>query len=116
MPTTIQTSVIKKAIKPDEAPYQINSALDWQRHETYPHGHNIYEVDWGALHDSSFFLFMVDIDNDAKSKDFLMQELRGELPERTSSSTLRSLNRVEEKLVHPLDHQKGPRRLDHQLD
>ena len=96
--------------------HPINSVVDWQRHETYPTGHNISEVDWGALHDSSFFLFLVNIDYDAKPKDFFTQELWGGLPERTSSTTLRSLNHVEGKLVHHLELQKGPSHLDHQLD
>ena len=52
----------------------MNSVADWQRHETYPTGHNISEVDWGALHDSSFFFFLVSIDYDAKPKDFFTQE------------------------------------------
>ena len=30
--------------------HPINSVVDWQSHETYPTGHNISEVDWGALH------------------------------------------------------------------
>ena len=75
----------------------INSVVDWQGHETYPTGHNISEVDWGALHDSSFFLFLVNIDYDAKPIDFLTQELWGGLPERTSSTTLRSLNHIKWK-------------------
>ena len=50
--------------------HPINSVVDWQRHETYPTGHNISDVDWGALHDSSFFLFLINIDYDAKPKDF----------------------------------------------
>ena len=75
--------------------HPINSVVDWQRHETYPTGHNISEVDWGALHDSSLFLFLVNIDYDAKSKDFFTQELCGGLSERASSTTLRSLNHVE---------------------
>ena len=54
--------------------HPINSVVDWQRHETYPTGHNISEVDWGALHDSSFFLFLVNIDYDAKPIDFFSQE------------------------------------------
>ena len=94
----------------------INFVVDWRSHETYPTGHIISEVDWGALHDSSFFHFLVDIDYDAKPKDFFTQELWGGPPERTSSTTLRSLNLVEGKLVHPLELQKGPIRLDHQLD
>ena len=96
--------------------HPINSVVDWQRHETYPTGHNISEVDWGALHDSSFFLFLVNIDYDAKPKDFFTQELWGGLSERTFSTTLRSLNHVEGKLVHHLELQKDPIRLDLQLD
>ena len=96
--------------------HQINSVVDWQSHEAYPTGHNISEVDWGALHDTSFFLFLVNIDYDAKPKDFFTQELLGGLPERTSPTTLRSLSHVEGKLVHHLELQKGPSRLDHQLD
>ena len=96
--------------------HPINSVVDWQRHETYPTGHNISEVDCGALHDSSFFLFLVNIDYYAKPKDFYTQELWGGLSERTSSTTHRSLNHVEGKLVHLLELQKGPIRLDHQLD
>ena len=72
-------------------------------------------MDWGALHDSSFSLFLVNTDYDAKPKDFLTQEVWGGLPERTSSTTLRSLNHVEGKLVHHLELQKDPSRLDHQL-
>ena len=49
-------------------------------------------------------------------KIFFTKELWGELPERTSSTTLRSLNHGEQKLVHHLELQKGPSRLDHQLD
>ena len=93
--------------------HQINSVVDWQRHETYPTGHNISEKDWRALHDSSFFLFLVNIDYDVKPKDFFTKELWGGLPERTSSTTLRSLNHVEGKLIHHLELQKGPSRLDH---
>ena len=95
--------------------HPVNSVVDWHRHETYPTGHNISEVDWGDLHDSSIFLFLVNIDYDAKPKDFFTQELWGGPPERTSSTTLRSLNIVEGKLVHYLELQKGPSRLDHQL-
>ena len=87
--------------------HPINSVVDWQSHETYPAGHNISEVDWGALHDSSFVLFLVNIDYDAKPKDFLTQELWGGLPERTSSTTLRSLNHIKGKWVHHLELQKG---------
>ena len=73
-------------------------------------------VDWGALHDSRFFLFPINIDYDAKPKDFFTQELWGGLSERTTSTTLRSLNHVEGKLVHHLELQKGPCGMDHQLD
>ena len=79
-------------------------------------GHNISEVDWGALHDSSFFLFLVNIDSDAKPKDFYTQDLLGGLSEMTPSPTLRSLNHIEGKLVHHLELQKDPCRLDHQWD
>ena len=54
--------------------HPINSVVDWGRHETYQTGHNFSEVDWGALHDSSFFLFLVNIDYDAKPIDFFSQE------------------------------------------
>ena len=74
--------------------HPINSVVDWQRHETYPTGYNISEVDWGALHDSSLFLFLVNFDYDAKPKDFLTHQLFGGLPERTSSTTLRSSNHI----------------------
>ena len=73
------------------------------------------EVYWGALHDSSFFLFQVNIDYDAKPKDFFTQESWGGLPERTSSTTLIGLTDEEGKLVHHLEPQKDPSRLDHQL-
>ena len=96
--------------------HPINSVVDWQRHETYPTRHNISEVDWGALHDTSFFLFLVNIDYDARPQDFFTQEIWGGLPDRTSSTTLRSLNHVEGKLLHHLALQKDPSRLDHQLD
>ena len=78
-------------------------------------GFSLSEVDWGA-HDSSFFLFLVNIDYDAKLKDFFTEELRGELSQRTSSTPLIGLNHVEGKLVHHLAFQKSPNRLDNQLD
>ena len=96
--------------------HPIDSVVDWQRHETYPTGHNISEVDWGALHHSSFFLFVVNIEYDAKPQDFFTQGIWGILPDSISSTTFRSLNNVETKLVHHLELQKGPRRLDHQWD
>ena len=67
------------------------------------------EVDWGA-HDSSFILFLVNIDYDSKPKYFFTQELWGRLPQRTSSTPLIGLNNVEGKLIHHLAL------LDHQLD
>ena len=73
-------------------------------------------MDWGALHESSFFHFVVNIDYDAKPNDFFTQELWGGLPARTSSTTHRSLNHEEARLVHHLELQKDPSRLDHQLD
>ena len=56
--------------------HPINSVVHWQRHGTYPTGHNISEVDWGALYDSSLFLFVVNIDNDAQ---------KGQLPPLTEA-------------------------------
>ena len=73
------------------------------------------EVDWGA-HDSNVFLCLVNFDYDIKSQDFFTQGIWGGLAVRTSSTTLRSLNHVDGKLAHPLDLQKDPSRLDHQLD
>ena len=54
--------------------HPINSVVDWQSQGTYPAGHSISEVDWEALHDSGFFLFLVNIDYDAKPKDFYAEE------------------------------------------
>ena len=96
--------------------HPINFVVDWQSHETHPTGHNISEVDWGTLHDSSFFLFLVNIDYDAKPNDSFTQELWGRLTERTTSSTLRTLNHIKGKWIHHLELQKGPSRLEHQLD
>ena len=79
------------------------------------HASLLSEVDWGAHH-SSVFLFLVNIDYDAKSQDFLTQGIWGGLAVRTSSTTLRSLNHVKEKLAHYLNLQKDPSHLDHQLD
>ena len=85
--------------------------VDWGRNLKLNYtstGHNISEVDWGALHDSSFFLFLVNIDYDAKPQDFFTQGIWGVLPDRTSTTILRSMNHVEGKLVHHLEIQKGP--------
>ena len=81
----------------------INSMVDWGAHETYNiseidwggHGSRsnhmteflLSEVDWGA-HDSSFFLFLVIIDCDAKSMEFFTQGLQGELQQTMSSTAL----------------------------
>ena len=95
------------------------SEVDWGDHDPSTNNMNkilLSEVDWGALHDSSFFLFLVNIDYDAKPKDFFTREIWGGLPERTTSTTLRSLNHVEGKLVYHLELQKDPYRLDHQWD
>ena len=95
------------------------SEVDWGDHDPSTNNMNkilLSEVDWGAHHDSSFFLFLVNIDYDAKPNDSFTQELWGGLTERTTSSTLRSLNHVEGKWVHHLELQKGPSRLEHQLD
>ena len=92
------------------------SEVDWGDHDPSTNNMNeilLSEMDWGVLHDSSFFLFLVNIDYDAKPKDFFTQELWGGLPERASSTTLRSLNHVEGKLVHNLELQRGRSCLDH---
>ena len=68
------------------------SEVDWGAHETHQNGHSITRVDWGGYdpslnpmdgcmlsevdwgaHDSSFFLYLVQIDHDAKPKDFFTQ-------------------------------------------
>ena len=63
----------------------------WKGHETHNPNHMneslLSEVDWGA-HDSSVFLFLVNIDYDAKPNESPIQELWGELQHRTSSITL----------------------------
>ena len=73
------------------------------------------EVDWGA-HNSSYFLYLVHIDPDAKPMDFFSKEMCGGLPQRTSFTSLIGLNHVEANLVHHLALQKGPNRMDHQWD
>ena len=76
----------------------VYSMVDWATHETHPNGHNISEVNWGGCgsssnhmtevllsegdwgaHNSSFFLFLVNIDYDAKPMKFFTQGLWGEL-------------------------------------
>ena len=85
----------------------INSMVDWGAHETHSNGHNISEIDWGGhgsssnqmtefllsevdwgAPDSSFFLFLVNFDYDAKPMEFFTQELWGELQQTMSSTTL----------------------------
>ena len=85
----------------------INSMVDWRSHETHQNGHNISEIDWGGhgsrsnhmtefllsevdwgAHDTSFFLFLVNIDCDAKPMESFTQELRGELQQTMSSTPL----------------------------
>ena len=80
---------------------------NWQGHETHPTGHNTSEVDWGGhdpnpnhmnefllsevdwgAHYSSVFLFLVNIDYDAKPNESSIQGLWGELQHRTSSIPL----------------------------
>ena len=80
---------------------------DWGAHETHQNGHSITKVDWGGhdpslypmhgcmlsevdwrAHGSSFFLYLVHIDQDAKPKDFITQGLWGGLPQRTSTTLL----------------------------
>ena len=81
--------------------------VDWGAHKTHQNGHSITKVDQGGhdpslypmdgcmlsgvdwqAHDSSFFLYLVHIDNDAKPKDFFTQGLQGGLPQRISSTPL----------------------------
>ena len=81
--------------------------VDWGAHETRPNGYNISEIDWGghgsssnhmtefllsevdwAAHDSSFFLFLVNFDYEAKPMKSFTQKLWGELPQTMSSTAL----------------------------
>ena len=87
--------------------HRVNSMVDWGTHETHPNGHNISEVVWGGhgsssnhmtefllsevdsgAHDSWFFLFLVNIDYDAKPREFITQGLWGELLQKMSSTSL----------------------------
>ena len=97
--------------------HPINSVVDWQSHGTYPKRHNISEVDWGAHHDSCFFLFLVNIDlmpsqKISSHKSYWEDYQKGHL----LTTTLRSINHVEGKMVHHLELQKDPSHPDHQLD
>ena len=64
---------------------------NWKGHKTHNPSHMneslLSEVDWGA-HDSSVFLFLVNIDSDAKPNESSIQGLWGELQHRTSSIPL----------------------------
>ena len=83
------------------------SEVDWGSHQTHQNGHSFTEVDWGGYdsssnhrngfllaevdwgaHNSSFFLYLVHIDGDARPMDFFTQGLWGELPKRTFSTPL----------------------------
>ena len=64
--------------------------LIWGGHDPNPNHVNeslLSEVDWGA-HDSSIFLFLVNIDYDAKPNESPIQGIWGELQRRTSSIPL----------------------------
>ena len=83
------------------------SEVDWGAHEAHQNAHTITKVDWGGhdpspypmdgcilsevdwgAQDSSFFLYLVHIDHDARPKDFFTQGLWGGLLEGTSSTPL----------------------------
>ena len=87
--------------------YRCSMVVDWQAHETHPTEHSISEVDYGGYdpspnhmneflfsevdweaHDSSFFLFLVNFEYDAKPMEFFTQELWGELQQKMSSICL----------------------------
>ena len=84
---------------------RVDSVADWEADQAHPNGHSIAEVDWGGhdsssnhmnefllsevdwgAHYSSFFLFLVNIDYDAKPKEYFIQGLWGELQQRISST------------------------------
>ena len=76
--------------KPNYTSYGCPMA-NWKGHETHNPNHMneslLSEVDWGA-HGSSVFLFLVNIDYDAKPNESPIQGLWGELQHRTSSIPL----------------------------
>ena len=76
--------------KPNYTSYGCPMAY-WKGHKTHNPNHMndslLSEVDWGA-HDSSVFLFLVNIDYDAKPNESSIQGLWGELQHRTSSIPL----------------------------
>ena len=76
--------------KPNYTSYGCPMA-NWKGHKTHNPNHMneslLSEVDWGA-HDSSVFLFLVNIDYDAKPNESSIQGLWGELQHRTSSIPL----------------------------
>ena len=78
---------------------------NWQGHETHPTGYSTSEVDWvghdpnnmnesllseadWGAHDTSVFPYLDNMDCDARSKEFFIQELWGELQHRTPSIPL----------------------------
>ena len=73
------------------------------------------EVDWGA-HDSSFFLFLVNIDCDAKSMESFTQGLWGELQQTMSSTPL--IGHMTDSLHtgHTEDDAFNPRPIDPEVD
>ena len=76
--------------KPNYTSYGCPMA-NWKGHETHNPNHMnkslLSEVDWGA-HDLSVFLFLVNIDYDAKPNESSIQGIWGELQHRTSSIPL----------------------------
>ena len=64
-----------------------HTLLDTTPNPNHMNGSLLSEVDWGA-HDSSVFLFLVNIDYDAIPNDSSIQGLWGELHHRTSSIPL----------------------------
>ena len=76
--------------KPNYTSYGCPMA-NWKGHETHNPNHMneslLFEVDWGA-HDSSVFLFLVNIDYDALPNESPIQGLWGKLQHRTSSIPL----------------------------
>ena len=76
--------------KPNYTSYRCPMA-NWKGHKTHNPNHMneslLSEVDWGA-HDSSVFLFLVNIDYDETPNESSIQGLWGELQHRTSSIPL----------------------------
>ena len=76
---------------------------------------SLSEVDWGA-HDSSFFLFLVNIDYDAKPMEFFTQGLWGELQQTMSSTPL--IGHMTDSLdtSQTEDYAFNPKPIDPELD